>query len=487
MVAKNSKTKKTATAKTTSKKIKPVVKKVKPFETYEDALGYLFAMTDYEKQRMIRYNVTTFDLTRMNELLAAIGNPHKNLKAVHIAGSKGKGSTSTMIARMLEANSYKVGLYTSPHITSLHERISINSCNITKDEIVELVNSVRPSVDILTENGRKPTFFELFTAMAFLHFSNSEVDFAILETGMGGRLDSTNVVTPLVSAITSISIDHQRQLGKTIELIAAEKAGIIKKGVPVATVLQEEAALDVIKTYAAKAGSPLYVIGENIDYSCRFEASREDGPHTRICVLTETSTFEHLKVPLPGEHQAMNCGLALMVMDCLKNQGFEIDDDKSVEGLGMVRMPGRMQTVYDKPRIVVDMAHNAASIKALIQTIGQHMPYDSMVVIFGCNADKDIPGMLEELQYGADKIIFTRSSSPRAVRPDELAEMYTEQTDRMCQTALSLGDALKIAGSAVTADDIICITGSVYLVGDAIKRFNKIRALQSEYLKANQR
>jgi dihydrofolate synthase / folylpolyglutamate synthase len=473
MANKDTKVKKKTTTKASANTKKKSASKV--FETYDDALSYLFTMTDYEKQRMIRYNVTTFDLTRMFELLGELGNPHEKLKAVHIAGSKGKGSTSTMIARMLEANGYTVGLYTSPHITSLHERISINSGHISKDDMVALINSVRPAVDKLTKNGRKPTFFELFTAMAFLHFVNSGVDFAVLETGLGGRLDSTNVVTPLVSAITSISIDHQRQLGKTIELISKEKAGIIKKGVPVVTVAQSDEAIDVIRAKAKEMKSPLRIVGDDVDFSCRFEASREDGPHTRICVLTPTSRFEHLKVPLPGEHQALNCGLALVVLDCIKNLGYEIDDEKSIEGLGMVRMPGRLQVVYNNPRVVVDMAHNAASIKALIQTIGQHIPYDSMVMIFGCNADKDIEGMLNELQFGADKVIFTRSSSPRAVRPDELLEMFSENSNRMCQTALSLGDALKIARSAVTREDVICITGSVYLVGDAIKRFNKIR------------
>lgn len=455
-------------------------KKVVPFSSYEDAMAYLYAMTDYEKQRMIRYNVITFDLTRMYEMLAALGNPHQKVKCVHVAGTKGKGSTSTMIARMLEANGYSVGLYTSPHITSVHERIEVNSACITNDEIVELINIVRPVVDKITQNGRKPTFFEMLTTMAFVHFANRNTDFAVLETGMGGRLDSTNVVTPEVSVITSISIDHQRQLGKTVDLIAAEKAGIIKKGVPVVTVTQQPQALDVIKNRAAALGCQINIVGEDIDFSCRFEASREDGPHTRICVLTPTSKFEHLKVPLPGEHQALNCGLALAAMDCLKKIGHAIDDEKSVAGLGMVKMPGRLQVVYNNPRVVVDMAHNAASIKALIQTIGQHIPYDSMVMIFGCNADKDITGMLDELQYGADKVIFTRSSSPRAVRPDELAEIYTEQSNRMCQTALSLGDALKIAGSAVTREDVICITGSVYLVGDAIKRFNRIREMQAK-------
>ena len=444
-------------------------------KTYKEALSYLFSHTDYEKQRVLRYNITTFDLTRMNRLLKELGNPEKGQKFVHIAGTKGKGSTSTMVARMLEAAGYKVGLYTSPHITSIHERITINDKQVTEDELLKLVNTVKPVIDKLAQEDIQPTFFELFTAIAFIHFANSGTDFAVLETGLGGRLDSTNVVTPLVSAITNISIDHQRQLGYTVKEITREKAGIIKPGVPVVTVEQSEEALDVIREVAAKKGSPLCITGLNVDFSSRFESSREDGPHTRICVLTGTSKFEHLKVPLPGQHQAVNCGLALTIIDHIKNQGYEISDEAVVKGLGNVHMPGRMEVVFNEPTIVVDAAHNAASLKALIETIGQHIPYDSIIFIFGFNADKDIEGMLNELQYGADKVIFTRSSSPRAISPDELADEYNELTGRMCQTSLSLGDALKIAGSAVTRGDVICITGSVYLVGDAIKRFNRIK------------
>jgi dihydrofolate synthase/folylpolyglutamate synthase len=445
-------------------------------ETYKDALNYIFSRTDYEKQRVLRYNITTFDLDRMRRLLEGLGNPQEGQKFIHIAGTKGKGSTSTMTARMLEAAGYKVGLYTSPHITSIHERITVNDVQVSEEEMIELVRTVKPVVDKLAKLDIQPTFFELFTAMAFIHFKRYETDFVVLETGLGGRLDSTNVVTPIVTAITSISIDHQRQLGFTISEIAAEKAGIIKPGVPLATVDQHPDAMKVIMDVAAKKGAPVCVVGdENIDFSSRFEADREDGPHTRICVQTSTSKFDHLKVPLPGQHQAVNCGLALSIIDIIKNLGYEIDDEEVVTGLNNVRMPGRMEIVFEDPTIIVDAAHNAASIKALIETIGQHIPYDSLIFIFGCNADKDIEGMLDQLQYGADKVIFTRSSSPRAISSDELAEEYSEMTGRMCQTSLSLGDALKIAGSVVTKGDVICITGSVYLVGDAIKRFNRMR------------
>ncbi|MBN2513257.1 MAG: hypothetical protein JXB18_09995, partial [Sedimentisphaerales bacterium] len=193
--------------------------------------------------------------------------------------------------------------------------------------------------------------------------------------------------------------------------------------------------------------------------------------HTRICLTTPTSKFEHLRVPLPGEHQAMNCGLALAMLDSLKSQGFQINDEKAISGLNNVQMPGRMEMVCTDPRVLVDAAHNAASIRALIQAIGQHVPYDSMVIIFGCNSDKDVRGMLTEVQYGADKVIFTRSNSPKAVHPQDLAEMYTDICGKMCQTALSLTEALRIAQSAISREDLICITGSFYLVGQAKQMF----------------
>jgi dihydrofolate synthase/folylpolyglutamate synthase len=312
-----------------------------------------------------------------------------------------------------------------------------------------------------------PTFFEIFTAMAFMYFVDKKVDIAVIETGLGGRLDSTNVIEPAVVGITNISMDHMNLLGKTLDSIAKEKAGIIKKGIPVITVPQEPLAMKEIKKQANVMKAPLLVTGKDIDFSYRFESSREYGPHTRICLTTPTSKFEHLRVPLPGEHQAMNCGLAIAMLDALKAGGYKIDDAKAVEGLKEIKMPGRMEIVHNDPRVLIDGAHNAASIRALVQAIGQHVPYDSMVVIFGCGQDKDVRGMLEQLQYGADKVIFTRSNSPKAVYPQELADMYTEICGKMCQTAFSLKEALRIAQSAIGKEDLICITGSFYLVGQA--------------------
>jgi dihydrofolate synthase/folylpolyglutamate synthase len=414
----------------------------------------------------------------MQKLLSLVGNPHKKVRTAHIAGTKGKGSTATMLAKMLEANNYKVGLYTSPHVLSVHERITVNSEMIKKSEILGLLNRIYAPVEKMAKNDC-PTFFEIMTAMAFIHFADAEVDIAVIETGLGGRLDSTNVVKPKVIGITSLSIDHQHQLGTTIDSIAKEKAGIFKRGVPAVTVQQDPAAMRVLKSHATAVKTPLSITGGDIDFSYRFETSREHGPHTRVCLTTQTSRFEHLRVPLPGKHQAINCGLALAMLDKLKSSGYEIDNEKTTEGLNNVSLTGRMEMICDDPRIMIDAAHNAASVKALMHATGQNIPYDSMVVIFGCNSDKDIEGMLRELQYGADKVIFTRSNSAKAMPPRDLAEMYAELCGKMCQTAASLGEALRLAKSAVSREDLICITGSFYLIGQAKARFQPHQMLQS--------
>jgi dihydrofolate synthase/folylpolyglutamate synthase len=442
------------------------VRTKKAFRTYDEAKKYLCTRTDYEKETRVRYNKTTFNLTRMEKLLRLLGNPHKKIDTAHIAGTKGKGSTATMLAKMLESNDYRVGLYTSPHVLDLHERIVVDSKKIAKSQMLKLINRIHAPVEKLSKTD-SPSFFEVMTALAFMHFVDEEVDIAVIETGLGGRLDSTNVIKPHVVGITSLSIDHQAQLGDSIGSIAAEKAGIFKRGVPVISVEQEPAAMKVLKSEALKMKAPLMVTGKDIDFSHRFETSREDGPHTRICLTTPNSKFEHLRVPLHGTHQAINCGLALAMLDKLKESGYTIDTEKAKRGLKEVSLSGRMEMVYDNPRILIDAAHNAASIRALIHAIGQNVPYDSMVVIFGCNVDKDIDGMLNQLQYGADKVIFTRSNSAKAAWPEDLGDRYNEICGKMYQTALSLREALRLAESAIGKEDLICITGSFYLIGQA--------------------
>ena len=463
---------KTTRKKTTKKRSSGVarVSSKKPFKNYKQATEYLFSKTDYEQEKKVRYNVTTFNLSRMKKLLSLLGNPHNKIPTVHIAGTKGKGSTATMLSKMLEFNNYTVGLYTSPHVVHLHERITVNSQMINDEQMLGLLNRIYTPVEKLSKTDA-PSFFEIMTAIAFMHFADVQADIAVIETGLGGRLDSTNLIKPEVVGITSLSIDHQHQLGESLNCIAKEKAGIFKRGVPVVTVKQKPEAMSVLESQALAVKAPLSVTGSDIDFSYRFETSREHGPHTRICLTTPTSKFEHLRVPLHGRHQAINCGLALAMLDKLKTSGYIIDNEKAVQGLKNVKLAGRMEMICHDPRVMIDAAHNAESIRAIIHAIGQNIPYDSMVMIFGCNEDKDIRGMLENLQYGADKVIFTRSNSAKAASPEDLGDMYAEISGKMYQTAWSLGEALKLAQNAVSKEDLICITGSFYLIGQAKIRF----------------
>ena len=436
--------------------------------TYDSALKYLFSQTDYEQMLRVRYNRDTFSLDRMRRLLKSLGDPHTKIKSVHIAGTKGKGSTATMLAAMLQACGYRVGLYTSPHICDVRERITVNGDMIPRAVLARLICKVEPIIEKTPDD--KPTFFEIFTALAFQYYVDMGVDIAVIECGLGGRLDSTNVLAPEVIGLTSISLDHMHQLGRTIAAIAGEKAGVLKSGTTAISVPQSPEAKDVLKKVAKDTNANLKFTGEEIDFSYRVESSRENGCHTRICLTTPRSKFEHLTVPLQGEHQALNCGLALALLDELKAQGMSIDDEKAIEGLEGVYVPGRMEMIHQDPRILVDGAHNGASIKALIRAIGQNIPYDSMVMIFGCAGDKDIAGMIEQIAKGADKVIFTMATdNTRAASPKALAEAYEECSGRVAQVAQTLADAIRIAHSAVSREDIICICGSFYLVGEAKK------------------
>jgi dihydrofolate synthase / folylpolyglutamate synthase len=433
--------------------------------SYQSALTFLDSVANYEKMTRVGYNTSNFNLARMHRLLAAVDNPHRNLRSVHVAGTKGKGSTCMMLASMLANCGMKIGLYTSPHLVDLRERVQINGEMISEADFTRLIGRLAP---LIKRQGRdEPTFFEIMTTLAFLYYVEKGVDLAVIETGLGGRLDSTNVLKPEVCAITSISYDHVKQLGRTLALIAEEKAGIFKPGVPVVSSPQAAEARDVLVRVAEKVKAPLKFTGRDIEFSYRFESSRANGPQTRVSLITPNSRFEHLPVPLPGDHQAINCGLALSIMTVLKDKGFPIEDQKAIEGLAKAHMPGRMEVIHQDPRIMVDGAHNAASVEALMRAIGQNVTYDSMVVIFGCRSDKDIPGMLDHIQLGADKVIFTTTGSPRSADPAELSAQYVERSGKMAQVARSLQEALDIAERAVTREDLICITGSFYLVGQA--------------------
>ena len=434
--------------------------------TYDAAMRYLLSHTDYEQMLRVRYNRDTFSLDRMEALLKKLGNPHRKLRAVHIAGTKGKGSTAMMLARMLQACGHRVGLYTSPHLIDIRERITVDGDKVTQAAMTRLIARVQPILEAMADD--RPTFFEIFTALAFCHFVDMDVNVAVIETGLGGRLDSTNVLNPLVCGLTSISMDHMHQLGNTLGQIAGEKAGILKQDVPAVSVPQDPEAERVLKKAAKQTKARLMFTGREIEFSYRVESSRRDGCHTRVCLTTPQSRFEHLAVPVLGEHQALNCGLALALLDQLKGCGYAISDEQAIEGLRDIQLPGRMEMIHHDPRVLIDGAHNAASIQALLRAIGQHIPYDSMVMIFGCAADKDVTGMMNQIATGADKVIFTRASgNARAADPKDLADAYEEISGRVAQVVPTVTEALQVANSAVSREDLICATGSFYLIGEA--------------------
>lgn len=438
-----------------------------PIRTFRNAVGYLNSLFNLERVAGPRRAKVQGGLGNTLKLLAALGNPHKKLCVVHVAGTKGKGSTCAMLASMLQPNKLRVGLYTSPHLVDVRERICINNHLISENEFARVIARVA-STAAKTLRGGAPTYFEVLTVAAFLHFADEQVDVAIMETGLGGRLDCTNVVPrPAVCAITQISYDHTDILGKTLAQIAEEKAGIFKPGVTAISTPQVPEVKRTLKKVAERVGANLLFAGDDLEFSYRFERSRATGPHTRVSVITPTGRYEHFAVPLPGEHQAFNCGLAIGLLDVLKGHGFKIDSEAAVTGLAGVSLQGRMEFISEVPRVLVDGAHNAASIEALMRAIGQNVPYDSMVVIFGCNSDKDVDGMLRHIQLGADKIIFTASSSPRACPPAELSARFVEISGRMAQVEPTLEAAIRTAAKPITREDLLCITGSFHLVGEA--------------------
>jgi len=455
-----------------SRRRQPAARRPPQITTYSSAVRHLYEQVNFERMRVFRYDESVFKLDRVRRVLEALGNPHEQIRSVHVAGTLGKGSTTAMVASMLQGCGYAVGQYTSPHLTDVRERIAINQQQIGRSDFTDLMRQTSAAAAKL---GVEPTFFELLTAMAFKYFADQAVDIAVVEAGLGGRLDATNVLTPEVTLITRIDYDHMHILGRSLPEIAREKAGILKRRVPALSVEQAPEVEAVLREAAEKLAVPLRIVNKDIEFSYRFGASGNLGPHTRVCLLTESSQYMHLPVPLPGEHQAMNCGLALAAIDTLKAAGFSFPEVALHEGLAATSTPGRMELAWKQPRILIDGAHNPAAISALMRCVGAYVPYDSMICIFGCCEDKDIPAMLDRLALGGDKVIFTRArATPRAAEPDELHRLFTERCGKMSQVASTLPQALDLATRAVGRDDLICITGSFYLVGEARKYLEQL-------------
>ena len=456
-----------AEAQIESKPIKPGA-----IASFADATAALLQHVDLEKLRPTPEMRHQYKLDRMRALLAAMGNPQEALRCVHVAGTKGKGSTCEMIATCLEACGYTVGLYTSPHLMDIRERFRINRRLITEEKFVTLAKGVLKAAAGLEKEHGSSTFFELTTAMAFQFFADEAVDVAVVEVGLGGLLDCTNVITPEVAAVTLIGRDHMQILGDTLEEIALQKAGIIKPGVPALTVPQDPAAGKVIREYAAKVNAPLAMIGEEIEYSHRFEFPPGEAPVLRLNLTTERNDYDQIAVPLRGEQQAANCALALAVIDKLAERGFQCPQEHVLEGLARTKLEGRFELINSSPRILLDGAHNPESMRALMKAIGQYVQYDALLVIFGCAADKEYRPMLQALAMAADKVVFTAAgSNARAAKPEELQRVYRELSDKDSHVAPTLADALAIARPSVNREDLVCITGSFYLVGEAKKMY----------------
>ncbi len=434
------------------------------------AMAYLFSATDYEKMRRVRYNADTFSLDRMHRLLAALGDPHRRLRAVHVAGTKGKGSTAAMVHRLALAAGLRAGLYTSPHLVDIRERICIDERMISADALSRLIRRARPQVDCMREAGDAPTFFEIFTALALDHFDREAVDLAVAEVGLGGRLDATNVLRPLVSVITAVSLDHTAQLGTTLAEIAAEKAGIVKRGVPVVSQPQPEEAAGVIRRACREAGAPLAEVGRDVTWAWS-PAERDGRPGGRLTVRTPAAVYADLFLPLMGEHQAVNAATALAAAERVSALADRLTPDLARDALAALHWPGRMQYVPGTPAVLLDGAHNRASVERLLEALAAHFPARRTAIVFAAAADKDVDGMLDVLARGRAwaAVVFTRTDHPRAAEPKTLAERTSASASHRAETAADVTDALQQAGEAAGRDGLVVVCGSLYLVGEVME------------------
>ena len=438
------------------------------FDTDEAALEYLFSATDYEKMQRVRYNADTFNLDRMRRLLEALGRPERDLVSVHVAGTKGKGSTAAMLHAIAMAAGLKTGLYTSPHLVDIRERIRVGSEDISSGALRRLIEVARPHIERFRAADDPPTFFEIFTALAFRHFADAGTDLVVAEVGLGGRLDATNVLAPEVSVLTAISIDHTHQLGDTLRAIAAEKAGIIKPGVPVVSQPQPREALEVIEEACRTAEAPLLVIGREVTYEWApaSEGGRAGG---RLAVRTPQATYDGLFVPLMGEHQALNASAAIAAAEWVRPLAGRLTPETVRRALGEVRWPGRMEWLPGRPDWLLDGAHNRASMERLTEGLSRHFPGRPMVFVFASAADKDVDGMLTVLaeRAGDAPVVFTRTDNPRAADPADLAARFRRFGGRTSETAANVSAAVAAARHLAGPGKLVVVCGSLYLVGEA--------------------
>ena len=449
---------------------------------YKQAEDYIFSYTDYEKMP-VPHDPAFYDLRRVDELLERLGNPHLGAKTVHIAGTKGKGSVAAMMASALSRSGYKTGLYTSPHLHIWRERMRVNDVLISEAEFVALAKKLKPEVE---EVNREATYgvlttFELLTALGFSFFKLKGVDFQVLEVGMGGQFDATNVINPDVAIITSISLDHTEVLGDTVAKIAGEKAGIIKAGTTVVMSPQVEEAADVIRMTCHKRGAELIEVGRDITWqSPGFDAGRQS-----IHVRGRLDTYK-LSIPLLGQYQLENAAVSVAVLEVLMSKGFKVTRDSIIRGLAEVNWPGRLQIVSQSPMMVVDGAHNPDSANKLRHALelyfglsvkkGAPRSLNPSILVIGVSSDKEIAGIVAELALIFDGVVVTRSQHPRSMLQSRIIAEFTKygvETEVTDDVPGALTLALKKAGNS----GFVCIAGSLFVVGEAIEHMKELHPL----------
>ncbi len=424
--------------------------------SYDETIAYLFGLQKHGIKLGLSNSFLLMDL---------LGNPQRRFASLHVAGTNGKGSTSAFLASILAAGGRRVGLYTSPHLVSFTERIRINGVPIAESRVVELADRLRGLISGLPDAGGNgevsPTFFEVTTALAFAYFAEEGIDCAVVEAGMGGRLDSTNVVTPLVSVITNIDLEHTEFLGESIEEIAGEKAGIIKPGVPVVTGAVQQEALGVIEAEALRQGSPVYVLHRD------FDARRTiGGREQRMDYRGTGTTRRDLAIGMTGRHQVDNAALALAALEAAGSR-LPVSDDALAKGVAGARWEGRLERVSERPDVYLDGAHNPASAEVLADALSEMKPhYRALVLVLGILRDKDWRGIIERLVPLADRVIVTAPSYGRAMDASSLAAQV-KQLHGDVASAGTVEQAVRQAAAEAGPGDLVVITGSLYTVGDA--------------------
>jgi len=436
-------------------------------DVYKNALEYLYSFVDFSMQKVDTYSPARFRLERMQALVESLGNPQKAFPSIHVAGSKGKGSVSALCACALREAGYKVGLYTSPHLDDYAERIQVDGEFIKHADLVEIVEEIKPHVAGIPEL----TTFEITTALAFLYFAKRKVTAAVIEVGLGGRLDATNVIVPVVSVITSISYDHTSLLGDTLTEIAGEKSGIIKPGIPVVSSPQEEEARAVIEKVAQEHASQLIQVGrdilyEEITHSLEGQTFRVWSPEKS----REDSVI--LSIPLLGPHQLDNAATAYATLDIFSQKGLIIAQDDILRGFKKVFWPGRFEVVRLSPPIVLDCAHNRDSAYKLRLTLEEIFPGNRILLIFGASEDKDIQGMFIELMPLVKEMMFVKSYHPRAIEPTKLVDMV-QPFGHPYQIVDQIPEALEKATQLAGDNLVVLVTGSIFVVAEARKYLEK--------------